>query len=135
MTDGPPAEPHIVEFALTEDDLVAFANVGWGRSVLLQFDVGTLRLFAFLAVVAIVPLLGLVGGAEDWWEDPTFRHRAVGVVAVALVGRLRAAVAQLFLTAPHSSGTICGVDGKAASRADIGRGSSHDAHLRDHKRL
>jgi hypothetical protein len=85
MSEEAPDDRPAVEFALTVDDLMAFANVGGGQSFLMRFDTGTLRAFAFLAVIVIVPLLGLASGSAQWWEEPGFRHRAVGVVAIFLI--------------------------------------------------
>jgi hypothetical protein len=84
MSEETPDDRPAVEYALTEDDLMAFANVG-GQTFLMRFDVGTLRVFAFLAVIVIVPLLGFASGSAEWWEEPGFRHRAVGVVGIFLI--------------------------------------------------
>jgi hypothetical protein len=75
----------VVDYALTEDDMVAFANVPF-TSTLLRYSPGVLRFFAFLGAIAVFVSASLLSGSVDWWLDPAFRGRALAIIAAVFVG-------------------------------------------------
>ncbi len=77
-------EVYAVEYALTEDDMVAFANVA--PTFLSRHSLDVLRFFAFLAAIAVFLLFGLLSGKIDRWHDPAFKGAAMAVVVTLLIG-------------------------------------------------
>jgi YcxB-like protein len=78
----------VVEYALTEDDMVAFANVPFTSTFVFRYSTGALRLFVFLAAVVVFVAVGLFSGSVDRWHDPKFRGWALAVIAAVLIGGL-----------------------------------------------
>jgi hypothetical protein len=74
-----------VDYALTEDDMVAFANVPFTSTLLSRYSTGVLRLFAFLGAIVVFLLAGLLSGSVDWWLDPAFRGRAFAIIAAVFI--------------------------------------------------
>jgi YcxB-like protein len=75
----------VVDYALTEDDMVAFANVPF-TSTLFRYSPGVWRFFAFLGAIVVFLLAGLLSGSVDWWLDPAFRGRVFAIIAAVFMG-------------------------------------------------
>jgi hypothetical protein len=85
MRDGVVTEGCSVEFALTEDDLVAFASLPFGRTPLLRLSVDFYRILVFVGTVAILLVAYAIFGDGRWWYDPQFRGSVIGYGFLAMV--------------------------------------------------
>jgi hypothetical protein len=85
MRDGVVTEGCWVEFALTEDDLVAFASLPFARTPLLRLSVDFYRILVFVGTVAILLVAYAIFGDGRWWYDPQFRGSVIGYGFLAMV--------------------------------------------------
>jgi hypothetical protein len=85
MRDGVVTEGCSVEFALTEDDLVAFASLPFARTPLLRLSVDFYRILVFVGTVAILLVAYAIFGDGRWWYDPQFRGSVIGYGFLAMV--------------------------------------------------
>jgi hypothetical protein len=76
----------VVDYALTEDDMVAFANVPLTSTFLLRYSWGVLWFFTLLAAIVIFIAGGLLAGGVERWHDPEFRGRALAIIAAVFIG-------------------------------------------------
>lgn len=79
---------HSVEFALAEDDVVAFASDPFLRTPLLRVSVGSYRILMFFGTITVAFAAYAIFGDGNWLYNSHFQESVVGYGFLAIVAVL-----------------------------------------------